>query len=162
MDNGKNKPNLEKLNKKLEECQKLKEGYLEGWKRAQADLINYKKQESVRLSEFSDYVKEEFILKILPVLDNIYLAEKKLTKELKKKSWVGGVLKIKEQLLDILEKEGAEQMKCLGKKFDPNFHEAVQVLEKKDAKPGIVIEEIKKGYTFQGRVLRPARVKITK
>ncbi len=147
---------------KKEECEKIKKEYLEGWKRAQADLINYKKQESIRLSELSNYVKEEFILKILPVLDNIYLAEKKLTKELKKKSWVEGVLKIKEQLLDILEKEGVEQMKCLNTKFDPHFHEVTSEVKKQNLKPGIIIEEIKKGYFIHGKVLRPAKVKITK
>jgi len=156
------KKECEKVKKEYLECEKVKKEYLEGWKRAQADLINYKKQESIRLSELSDYVKEEFILKILPVLDNIYLAEKRLTKKLKKEPWVKGMLKIKEQLLDILEKEGIEQIKCLGEKFDPNFQEAVGEVEAKDKKSGMIIEEIRKGYLLNGKVIRPAKVKITK
>lgn len=158
----KEETNIRKLKKELKECQKLRDEYLDGWKRARAEFLNYKKEEATRISELMKYANEGLILKMLPILDNIYISEKNLPENFKDNQWVKGILRIKDQILDFLKSQGVEEIKCLGKKFDPNFHEAVQVLEKKDAKPGTVIEEIKKGYTFQGRVLRPARVKIIK
>ena len=150
------------ISRELEECQKKTEEYLAGWQRARADFLNYKKEEIERISEFLKYAGEELILKILPILDNFELVEKKLSEDLKDDEQVKGLLQIKTQLQDFLKNQGVEEIKSVGKKFDPNFHEAVEGLEKKDAEPGTIIEEVKKGYTFQGRVLRPARVKIIK
>ena len=64
--------------------------------------------------------------------------------------------------MDFLKNQGVEGIKTVGKKFDPNFQEAVQTIEKKGAEPGIVLEETQKGYTIYGRVLRPAKVKVIK
>ncbi|MBZ9577625.1 nucleotide exchange factor GrpE [Patescibacteria group bacterium] len=145
----------EKLKKQLEEC-------LENWKRERAAFLNYKKEEAERVGEFVKFANQELILKILPILDNIYIAEKKLPRELKGNLWVQGFLKTKTQILDFLKKERVEEIKCLGEKFDPSFQEAVGEIKKPGSEPGIVIEEIKKGYTLHGRVLRPAKVKIAK
>ncbi len=139
----------------------IEKKYLEGWKRAQADLINYKKEESQRLTNLSKYIKEEFILELLPVLDNIYLAEKELTAKEKKNQWVKGFLKIKDQLLNILEKEGIKEMNCLDKKVDLKLHEITgEVESEKD--PETIVEVEKRGYEINGKVLRPAKVKISK
>ena len=146
----------------LQECKKLRDEYLDGWKRARAELLNYKKGEAERSAQLKEYAKEELILKILSILDNFYLAEESTPDDLKDNSWVEGFLKIKDQMVSFLRSEGVEEIKCLGKKFDPNFQEAVQEIKKKGVESGIVLEEIKKGYTFSGRVLRPARVKISK
>jgi len=108
------------------------------------------------------YGNEEFVLKLLPVLDNLDVAEKELPEELKNNQWVEGVLKTKNHIIGFLRNQGIEEIKSLGKKFDPNFHEAVEVVEKDDYEPGVVVEEVKKGYFFQGKVLRPARVKVAK
>ena len=73
-----------------------------------------------------------------------------------------GVFQIKNQLEDFLKNQGAEAIDCLEKKFDPNFHEAIEEAEIKDKEAGLVIEEVQKGYLINGKVLRPARVKISK
>lgn len=163
---------IEDIKKQLEECQKLKDEYLAGWQRARADLLNYKKTEMERIGEFVKYADVGLILKILPILDNFELAEKKLPEELKENENVKGILQIKAQLQDFLKNQGVEEIKCLGEKFDPNFMEVAEEVEVKD-KPasaeasagkesGIVIEEIQKGYKLHGKVLRPARVKVVK
>lgn len=162
--------NLEELKKKLDECQKLKDEYLAGWQRERADFLNYKKEEMGRIGELLKYAGTELILKLLPVLDNFELAEKKLPDELKKNESIKGILQIKKQVLDFLKNLGIEPIDCLGKKFDPNFHEAAEDapaealakagVEVKES--GIIIEEIQKGYKFQGKILRPAKVKVTK
>ena len=158
----KKEPNIEDLKKKLEECEKLKDEYLTGWQRARADLLNYKKEELERLGELLKYVAEPLILKILPILDNFEIAEKKLPENLKKDENVKGVLQIKNQILDFLKNQGVEEIKSIGEKFDPNFHEIVEEVEAKDKESGIIIEETQKGYKIHGRLLRPAKVKISK
>ncbi len=170
MNEQKTKTDLEKLKEELEDCQKLKDEYLAGWQRERADFLNYKKEEMGRIGELLKYAGTELILKLLPILDNFELAEKKLPGELKKDESIKGILQIKKQVLDFLKNLGIEQVDCLGKKFDPNFHEAVEDApaeakattgaEVKES--GIIIEEIQKGYKFQDKILRPAKVKISK
>jgi len=134
------------------------EKYLNCWKRERADFINYKKGEMDRIRKAVEYNNEELILEILLILDNIYIAEKNAPRDNK---WVEGFLKIKEQIISFLKKQGVEEMQCLNKQFDPHFHEAVEQV-KTDTASGIIIEEIKKGYLLNGKVLRPAMVKIAK
>lgn len=162
MDDEKNKPNIEDLKKKLEECQKQKDEYLAGWQRARADFLNYKKEEMERIEEILKYAGVGFILKILPILDNFDVAAKKLPEDFKNDEKVKGILQIKTQLQDFLKSQGVEEIKTIGEKFDPNFHEATEQVELKDKEPGIIIEEIQKGYKINGRLLRPAKVKVVK
>jgi len=162
MPEEKPKINFEELKKKLDECQKLKEEYLAGWQRARADLLNYKKEELERVGELIKYADVGIILKILPILDNFEIAEKKLPENLKNDENIKGLLLIKTQIQDFLKSQGVEEVKSLGQKFDPNFQEIIEEVEKKDCQSGTVIEEIQKGYKTNGRLLRPARVKIAK
>lgn len=160
----KNKKELipKELKKKLEECQKQKDEYLAGWQRARADFLNYKKEEMERIGQFLKYANEDLILKILPILDNIYIAEKKIPEELKDSQWIQGFLKIKNQFENFLKEQGIEEIKSLGEKFDPNFQEVVEEVETKDKESGIIIEEIQKGYKLRGKIVRPAKVKVVK
>jgi len=153
---------LEELEKKLEECQKLKDEYLAGWQRARADFLNYKKEEIERIKEILKYAGVGLILKILPILDNFEVAEKKLPENLKVDENIKGLLQIKNQILDFLKNQGVEEIKCLGQKFDPNFQEVVEEVAVKDKAPGTIIEEVQKGYKISGRLLRPAKVKVVK
>jgi len=158
----KEKLNIEDLKKKLEECQKLKEEYLAGWQRARAELLNYKKEEMERIGEIIKYADVGLISKILPILDNFEIAEKKLPENLKQDENIKGILQIKNQILDFLKNQRVEEIKSVGEKFDPNFHEVIEEVEVKDKESGIIIEEIQKGYKINGRLLRPAKVKISK
>jgi molecular chaperone GrpE len=171
---------LEELKKKLEEYQKQKEEYLAGWQRERADFLNYKKEEMERIKGFLAYAGEEFVLKILPILDNFEVVEKKLPEDLKKDESVKGILQIKKQILDFLKSQGVEEIKSMGEKFDPNLHEAVENVpsdlsteaqraeaeasakEGEKLEPGTIIEEVQKGYKINGELLRPAKVKIAK
>lgn len=143
-----------------EEITKLKsqcEEYLAGWKRERADFINYKKEEAERISGFMKYANEEIVLKILPVLDNLLLAQVHINDV--------GLLQVIKQFEDLLQKEGVEPIKTIGEKFDANLMEAVA--DTSDLAPSsdgatTVVAEIQRGYMFNGKLLRPAKVKITK
>jgi len=150
------------LKKKLEDCQKKKDEYLSGWQRARADFLNYKKEEMERVKEILKYGNENLILKILPILDNFEKAEKEIPEDKKNDKLLEGILQIKTQFQDFLKNQGVEEIKTVGEKFDPNFQEVVQEIEKADCESGTVIEETQKGYTIHGKVLRPAKVKVVK
>ena len=144
----------------LGECQKQRDEYLAGWQRARADFLNYKKEEMERIAEFLKYGAEEMILKVLPILDNFEIIESKLPETLKKDENIRGILQIKNQVLDFLKSHGVEEIKSVGGKFDANLHEVA--IEVSGKEPGMIAEEIQKGYTINGRLLRPAKVKVAK
>ena len=147
---------------KLEESEKKVAEYLAGWQRSRADLLNYKKEEMERIGEFLKYASEEFVLKVLPILDNFEIIEKKMPDNLKNDENIKGLLMIKNQLRDFLKSQGAEEVKSVGQNFDPNLHEMVGETEAKDKEKGLIVEEVQKGYKINGRLLRPAKVKIIK
>jgi molecular chaperone GrpE len=171
---------LDEHKQKLEECQKLKDEYLAGWQRARAELLNYKKEELERIGNLIKYAGEGIILNILPILDNFEIAERKLPENLKNDenpegipppaepygASLKGFLQIKKQLEDFLKSQGVEEIKSVGEKFDPNFHEVVEEIAEvgppQPKEPGIVIEEIQKGYKIKDRLLRPAKVRVSK
>ncbi len=160
-----------------EDLKKKCEEYLNSWKRERADFINYKKEELERIKGVIGYAGEEMILKILPILDNFEIAEKSIPDDLKKDEHIKGLIQIKQQMLDFLKSQGVEPINVLGEKFDPNLHEAIGETSPSDlsaeasakvealakgGESGIIVEEIKKGYKINNRLLRPAKVKISK
>jgi len=151
---------------KLEKCYNEREEYLNGWQRARADFINYKKEEAERIGEIFKFANEALLFEILPVLDNFYAAEKHLNEieisDNKLKETLKGFALIKNQLLDVLKNAGVEEMNCLGEKFNPNFHDVAEEIENKDKESGIILEEITKGYKLNGKLTRAAKVKIAK
>jgi len=162
MQEEKKELSLGELKKKLEECQKLKDEYLAGWQRERANFLNYKKEEMERIEEILKYAGEGLILKILPILDNFDLIEKKLPENLKNDKSVKGILQIKTQMQDFLKSQGVEVIESLGKKFDPNFQEVIEEIKTKDKESGMVVEEVQKGYLIQRKILRPAKVRVSK
>lgn len=151
----------EKKPTKLEECQQQKDEYLAGWQRAQADLMNYKKEESTRTGEILKYKQTETLLNELQLLDNFDIAEKLMPKDLKNDPHVDGLLKIKIQLLNYLKSQGLEEIKVLNSQFDPNFCEVLEEVAAEE-ESGTIVEVAQKGYLLDGKVIRPAKVKTAK
>ncbi|HNP79574.1 MAG TPA: nucleotide exchange factor GrpE [Candidatus Pacearchaeota archaeon] len=145
--------NNEEIEKQLEECEKKKQEYFSGWQREKADFINYKNKESERMANLIEIIKEDIFSKILPIIDNFTLAEKAINKKDKNTE---GLLLIKKQLEDILKNEGVEEIPC--DKFNPCMHEAIEEIDGNEEK----IEEIQKGYKYNNRIMRPAKVRVYK
>ena len=141
---------------------KLKDEYLAGWQRCKADLENYKKGEAERIGRAIDFVKSELLLSILNTFDNLEMAKDNAPKKSEQSEWVEGILQIQEQFYEFLKSEGIVEIKALGEKFDPNFHEAVVQIESGEKEPDIITEVLEKGYNLNGKVLRPAKVKVSK
>ncbi len=143
----------------LKKCEQEKKEYLEGWKRAKADLINYKKEETDRIANLVSYIQEEFIQEMILILDNLEIAEKTISCE---NEWSKGFLNIKKQIFSILEKRGVKEIQTQDQVFDPNFHEAIDIANIPEKDSGIILEELQKGYLLKDKVIRPAKVKINK
>lgn len=149
--------------KEPNDLQKKAEEYLDGWKRERAGFINYKKEEAKRTADLIKYSQEELLFKILPILDNFDIAEQHLSDAQKSDEHVKGLLLIKQQMTDFLKSNGVVEMSLkIGDRFDPNIHEATEEVVAKDEKSGIIIKVIQKGYLISGRLLRPAKVKVSK
>lgn len=134
----------------LKACEALRDEYLGGWKRAAADLANYKKDEAKRLEEFLLYGTAKIMKEILPVLDSFSLALASSPED-------KGLLLIRSQLDDFLRKQNMERIKVSpGDAVDLNVHEPVLGEE------GNIIEELSPGYRHNGRVIRAAKVRIGK
>jgi len=151
----------DKISQELEECQKQRDEYLAGWQRAKADFINHKKEESERMEGIMKYIGEEMVLMLIPVLDNFDLVEKNLSEEDKKNEKIKGILQIKSQIWEILKINSAEEINTKEAKFDPNFHEAIEQVESKE-ESGTILEELQKGYSINGKVIKPSKVKVAK
>jgi len=154
------KENIEELKKLLEEAEKKRDEYFSGWQREKADFINYKKQEFERLKGTLCIAKESLFAELIPILDSFNLAEKAIPEKEKGDNNVKGLILIKKQLENSLKGLGLTEIESIGKQFDHNLHEAVGEIEGKE--PGTVVEEVEKGYRFEDRVIRPAKVKIGK
>lgn len=146
----------------LQELEKKAQEYLDGWKRAKADYINYKKEMEARQGEMLDYALMAVIMKIVPVVDNFDSAFKHTPQEIKNSDWLKGMEHIRKQMEDILDDIGLKKIKTVGEKFDPTLHEAVAVEEKEGFREDIIFEEVKAGYTLHGKTLVAAKVKMGK
>jgi len=154
------KKEIEQLKKKLEETEKLKGEYLKGWQRERAEFLNYRMEEEKRFEEFFERKKEKLILEFLPILDNFEIAQKNVENE--KDPKIEGFLQIKKQILEFLKKLGLEEIKTEKEKLNLLEHEVVEEVETDEFETGTIIEEVQKGYKLNGKVIRPAKVKIAK
>ncbi len=142
---------------KQQSSEKQCEEYLNGWKRAKADLLNYQKDEAKRFEEIVKFGYVGVIKELLVVLDSFDLALRGMGEKQDQ-----GFVMIQGQLLEIVEKFGVEKIACnIGGAFDPALNEAIEEIES-ELPQGFIVEEVSSGYTMQGRVLRPTKVKIAK
>ncbi len=139
-------------------CDKERREYLDGWQRAKADLINYKKDEVKRFEDLARYATGDLLQELIGVLDNFDLAlGTPLAPEAER-----GIVLIRGQLENILRKQGVEAAEVnTGDAFDPQIHEAIGE-EESAVSAGAVARILQKGYRMQGRIIRPARVKLSK
>lgn len=153
------KDDLANLEKTLEEERKRNEEYLTNLRYLQADFENYRKRVDREIRELEEFSTLGLVRKLVPVLDDLELAVASATKA-EDAGLVEGVKMVQKNLTTALESEGLQTIRALGKPFDPSSHEAVDKVQGKDNSEDIVVEEMRKGYTFKGKVLRPSAVKV--
>lgn len=133
--------------------------YIEKYQRLMADFANYKQREEKSKADFKKFASSSLIEKLLPVLDNFDRALKDKDPE---DPFVKGVIMTKDELVKTLKNEGLEEILSDGEKFDHNLHHAVMTEESDEVEEDYIIETFQKGYTLNGKVLRPAMVKVSK
>jgi molecular chaperone GrpE len=139
----------------------------ENWEkyvRTSADLDNYKKRAARERTDAIKYANETLLEKLLPIVDNFEaaLAAANNTSGANVESLKTGVNMIHSQLKNFLSENGIEEIDAAGKPFDPNLHEAVSQRATDEVPEGHVAQQMRKGYRFRDRLLRPAMVVVAK
>ncbi len=146
----------------LEEVKKGKDGY-DKMLRNQADLENTRKRLDREKQEFVKFANEGLILDLLNVLDDLErTVDLAQTGKEDLSAFVKGVEMILAHLYEMLKNHGVKPIEAEGKIFDPNFHEALMQVENKELPEHTIIEVLQKGYLIHGRILRTAKVKVSK
>src|SRR3989344_1403819 len=140
--------NNQKINQddKLSLCEKERDEYLNGWKRAKADLINAKKEWEEQIKNLRDLAKAEVVEKLLPVLDALEGARE-----------IDGWSEVQKLAEDAFKGIGLEKIKTIGEDFNTEFHESVGEADGPEHK---IVEIVQNGYSSKGQVIRAAKVKI--
>ena len=142
---------------KEEPLSKEEETWQEQYTRLMADFQNYKKRTEKEKADVYSFANEKIMTDLLQVVDNF---ERALESDTEDEAYREGMKMILRQLLDIMEAAGLEEIEAKGEEFDPNFHHAVMQDKNEEFGPGIVTEVLQKGYTLNGKVIRPSMVKV--
>ena len=152
----------QELKEKLQLLEAKSQEYLAGWQRAKADYANLQKDNEKRAKDLMEIINAAFMAEILPIYNYFKMSLKHVPIEQKESDWVKGIFQIQKQFKDFLNKYKIEEIKTVGEKFDPSWHEAVVCEEKTGITSGIIFEEIEPGYSVDGKLLNPAKVKVAK
>ncbi len=149
----------ERLAKSEEQAKELEDRLL----RLAAEFDNYRKRTAKEFEQLVKVANQNLMLKLLDTLDNLERALNSTKKGPNDyQSFHKGVELIYTHLKQTLEAEGLKEIQAKGKPFNPNFHEAVAQAESEEFNEGTVMEEITKGYVLNDRLLRPAKVVVSK
>ena len=128
--------------------------------RAQAEFDNYRKRAAREQQDFREYATADAVRSLLPVLDSLDLALKNSRGQ--KSELHSGVELTRRQLAEALAKLGLTEVPATGERFDPQWHQAIEMVETTEAPDHQVIDELQRGYKFKDRLLRPAMVRVAK
>ncbi len=134
--------------------------YLDGWQRSRAELENYKKRVLRDKENWRAEILGEVFNKVLLAFDDFDLAMQNLPEKLEQEDWVTGIHKVHKKFQQQLEQLDIAEVPGEGEAFDPTIHEAVMRAQSEDYEAGTIIEVLRKGYAVDGRVIRPALVKV--
>ncbi len=151
---------LAKLEASLEDEAKKSEKYLSQLKYAKADMENLQKQTQKRIEDTISRANGRLLMQLLPILDELEMAIE--ASKNGEGNIVEGVDMVKIKLQKTMTSEGVTPIDALGEPFDPRYHEAVLEVDTEDHPNGTVIEELRRGYMYNSRVLRASMVKVAR
>jgi molecular chaperone GrpE len=158
--NGANASQNAEAESELEKVKAERAAYLDRAARLQAEFENFRKRQLREQQDFRDYAIAEAIKSLLPILDSLDRALK--TNAASLEDFRAGIELIDKQFHDALSKLGVEPLEAQGQVFDPNLHQAVQMVETNDVEDNHVIDEFQRGYKLKDRLLRPAMVRVAR
>jgi molecular chaperone GrpE len=136
------------------------EEYLDLAKRTKADFLNYQDRVRREKEQLAKYAIEGFLREIIPALDGFRHTLASLQGTTEARAILEGVSLVEKEFLRVLAKHGVAPIESAGKLFDPLYHEAVGTVPTADAPENTVVEEVRRGWMLNGRVLRPATVRV--
>ena len=160
-----NTPSTPEQLEDLKERASKAEEYWDRLLRQTADFDNYKKRSAREKTDAIKYANEGLLQKLIPILDNFEMALAAVSNEKaagSAQSLQQGVAMIQSQLRNALLEAGLEEIDAANKVFDPNLHEAVSQKETAEVPEGHVVQQMRKGYKFRDRLVRPASVVVAK
>lgn len=147
------------LKKELQKERNKSEEYLTKLKYLQAEFENYQKRIKREIAENIQFGNQKIITEFLTIFDELEYAIKAGKSSKDKEALIRGVKITLKKIYSILEKEGVSKIETVGKPFDPLLHDAIESLSDEKGEV-IIVEEIRKGFTFKGKVIRPSLVKV--
>jgi molecular chaperone GrpE len=156
------KDQVKKLREKLKKAVEEKQEYLTNWQKDKAEFVNARKRDEESKAEFMKFAASNIVEEILPILDSFdsAMGNAKLLENVSPE-WQSGIKSIYDQLVGALSKHGVSGFGAKGEPFDPNLHQSIATTPAGEADVDHTIAEVlQKGYRLNGRVLRPALVKV--
>ncbi len=129
--------------------------------RSQADFDNFKKRSTREKEDALKYANTSLLERLLPIVDNFDLGLAAARAEGESSPIYSGMNLVLKQLNDFLADNGLQPIDALGKKFDPNLHEAIAHEPSREVPEGLVIRQTRRGYRFKDRLLRPSSVVVS-
>ena len=129
-------------------------------RRQMAEFDNFRKRSEKEKSQMFDMGVRSIIEKVLPVVDNFERGLAAVPEEQKDDAFVTGMDKIYKQLMTELDAIGVKPIEALGQEFNPDLHNAVMQVESEEYDPGVVAQELQKGYTYKDTVVRHSMVAV--
>ena len=153
---------VEFLQGQLEKLQEQSKVSLDKVVRAQAEMENLRKRAARDVENAHKYALEKFTNELLPIMDSLELGLSASVKAKNLDDLCKGMELTLEMFNIVMEKFGITMIEPKGEKFNPELHDAVSMQETNDSNSGIIIEVMQKGYTLNGRLIRPAMVVVAK
>lgn len=157
------KPNEQPVVDPLEQLTKERDDFKTSWQRAMADYQNLLKETAARRSEMVSMSEQQIVEEFIPVYDNFKkaFAVPPATEDKQIKNWVMGIGFIMKQFGEVMKAHDVMEIKTVGQIFNPIFHETVGE-EESDQPSGIILKEAEGGYLMGNRVIKPAKVFVSK
>ena len=149
---------LEEVEKEAVKQEKEAEKWENIAKKVKADFENYKKKQDDRKKRWQEKAEKDLAKQLISVMDNL---ERAIMSAEEDSAILQGVKMVSDQLYDTLEKKGLQRINAEGEEFDPRIHNAVDVVEHNE-EDNKVLEEKRKGYMYNGQVLRESQVVVAK
>ena len=144
----------------LDKLRAERDSFIDRLARLQAEFENARKRTAREQQEFREYAVADALKALLPTLDSFERALQ--TSASDKSEFRGGVDLIYKQLQDALLKLGLRAIPAKGEPFDPHLHQAIEMVDTKDAEDHHVLDELQRGYKLKDRLLRPSMVRVAR
>lgn len=151
---------IEELESRLNELEAQAQANMDGWQRARAEFLNYKRRTTQELADARQRGALDALTKIIPIKDDFERSLDNIPEELQDHPWMNGTALILKNIQKMFDSFDVTIIDPVGEEFDPNYHEAVSMEDSDEYNSGVVTATLQLGYRSGDVILRPALVKV--